>query len=181
MQKLAKLILKLLGWTCVANVPDFKKSILVVAPHTSNLDFLMGELGYTSIGRKANFVIKKEWMKGPIGWLLLKLGGIPVDRKKASRFTDQIADLYNSRDVFNMAITPEGTRKRNPKWKKGFYHIAIKANVPIVLVKIDYAKKEMSLFEVFQPTGDEAADIRAVQEKFRGTGAKHPENFSTGD
>jgi len=181
MQRLAQFFLTLFGWTYSAVTPDFKKCVLVVAPHTSNWDFLWGKLGYTAMGRNANFVIKKEWMIWPIGGILRKLGGIPVDRTKISHFTDQIAEIYHSREVFNIAITPEGTRKRNPRWKRGFYHIAVKANVPIVLVKIDYGQKHMSLFDVFTPTGDESADVKAIQEKFRGAVAKHPENFSTGD
>jgi 1-acyl-sn-glycerol-3-phosphate acyltransferase len=180
MQKFARFILRLIGWKCSANTPDFKKCVLVVAPHTSNWDFFMGKLGYAALGRNANFVIKQEWMVWPFKKIIRKLGGIPVDRSKVSHFTDHMADMYRSREVFNLAITPEGTRKRNPKWKRGFYHIAVKANVPIVLVKIDYAKKHMSLFDVFTPTGDESADIRAIQLKFKGAGAKHPENFSIG-
>jgi 1-acyl-sn-glycerol-3-phosphate acyltransferase len=148
-----------------------------VAPHTSNWDFVMGKVGYTALGRNANFVIKKEWMKGLPGWLLAKMGGIGVDRSKPSFFTDYMAKMYKSRAKCNVAITPEGTRKPNPKWKKGFYHIAVKAEVPIVLVKIDYGKKLLSVFEVFEPTGDEQADIFAIQQKYTGVTACHPENF----
>jgi 1-acyl-sn-glycerol-3-phosphate acyltransferase len=177
MQKLCQLILRLLGWKYEAKTPNFNKCVLAVAPHTSNCDFFMGKIAYTALGRNANFVIKKEWMFWPVGIILRKLGGIPIDRSKSSHFTDQITDLFLSREVFNIAITPEGTRKRNPKWKRGFYVIAQKAKVPIVLVKIDYAKKEMSLFDVFIPTGDEHTDIEAIKQKFKGVGAKHPENF----
>jgi 1-acyl-sn-glycerol-3-phosphate acyltransferase len=181
MQKFAQLLLKLMGWKCEAFTPDFDKCILVVAPHTSNIDFLMGEIGYTAIGRKANFVIKKEWVDGPFGFLIKKLGGIGVNRIKVSHFTDQIAEIFRTQDKFCLAITPEGTRKKNPKWRKGFYHIAMKAQVPIVLVKIDYGKKYMSLFEVFTPTGDEHADIKAIQQRFKDATAKHPDQFSIGE
>lgn len=181
MKKTAQLLLKLMGWKCEALTPDFDKSILLVAPHTSNWDFIMGKLGYTALGRNANFVIKREWTKGLFGPLIKSLGGIGVDRSKANRFTDQIADLFKTSKTFNLAITPEGTRKRTTKWKKGFYHIALKAEVPIVLVRIDYGKKEMSLFEVFHPTGDEHADMKTVQQKYKGVTAKHPSQFSIGD
>lgn len=176
-QSLCKGILKISGWKWDAPVPDLDKCIFCVAPHTSNWDFIMGKIAYTAMGRNANFVIKKEWLKGPIGKLLTDLGGIGVDRSKPSQFTDQMAELYRTRKKFNLAITPEGTRKANPKWKKGFYHIAVKAQVPIVLVKIDYAKKEMSFFEIFTPTGDEQADIFAIQQRYVGVTAKHPEKF----
>jgi 1-acyl-sn-glycerol-3-phosphate acyltransferase len=177
-QNLCKAILKIAGWKCTASVPNFDKCILVVAPHTSNWDFVMGKLGYTAMGRNANFVIKQEWLKGPLGWMLKKIGGVGVDRSKASHFTDQIAEVYKNSERFSIAITPEGTRKRNPKWKKGFYHIAMKANVPIVLVKIDYGKKELNLFQVFEPTGDEHADLRSIQQLYKGTVAKHPAQFA---
>ena len=176
-QGLCKGILRLFGWKWDAKVPNLDKCIVCVAPHTSNWDFIMGKLGYTALGRNANFVIKQEWMKGFPGWVLAKLGGIGVDRGKPSSFTDHMAELYRTREKFNLAITPEGTRKPNPKWKKGFYHIAMKANVPINLVRIDYKKKEMCVFDVFVPTGDEQADIFAIQQKYVGVTACHPENF----
>ncbi|NLE31819.1 MAG: acyltransferase [Bacteroidales bacterium] len=181
MQGIARFMLKVCGWTCSAHTPDYKKSVLVVAPHTSNWDFVWGKLGYTALGRNANFVIKQEWINVPVlGYLLKKMGGIPVDRSKVSHFTDHIAELYRQREAFNVAITPEGTRKRNPRWKRGFYHIAIKAQVPIILVTIDYGKKHMSLSAEFTPTGDEHADIKAVMNHFKDITPKHPENFSIG-
>lgn len=180
MQSFARFLLKLIGWKFEIKTPNFKKSIIVVAPHTSNWDFIIGEIGYAAMGRTANFVIKKEWMFWPLGILFKKLGGIPVDRKRAGNFTDKIAEIYNKSEVFNLAITPEGTRKRVTRWKKGFYIIAQKANIPIVLTKMDYEKKEISMFEVFTPTGDLNADMETIKMKFQGVTAKHPENFSIG-
>jgi 1-acyl-sn-glycerol-3-phosphate acyltransferase len=180
-KKIAQLILSIMGWKIEALTPDFDKCILLVAPHTSNWDFLLGKLGYAAIGRKANFVIKKEWMVGLAGIIFRKLGGIGVDRHNPSHFTDYIADIFRSEKAFRLAITPEGTRKRNPRWKKGFYHIAIKAQVPIVLVKMDYKEKRMSLFDVFTPTGNEAEDIKAVKLRYKGATGKHPDQFSIGD
>jgi 1-acyl-sn-glycerol-3-phosphate acyltransferase len=176
-QKLCQGLLKMAGWKWEALAPELDKTVLVVAPHTSNWDFIVGKLGYTAMGRYANFVIKKEWMRGPIGWLMDKMGGIGVDRSKAAHFTDAMAELYQTRDRFCLAITPEGTRKANPKWKKGFYHIAMKAGVPLTLVRIDYGTKTISLFQIVEPTGNEQADIRAIQELYRGATAKHPKQF----
>ncbi|HET9571228.1 MAG TPA: 1-acyl-sn-glycerol-3-phosphate acyltransferase [Bacteroidales bacterium] len=176
-QGLCKGILRLIGWKWDSSIPDLDKCVICVAPHTSNWDFVMGKLAYTALGRNANFVIKQEWMRGPIGKLMSKLGGIGVDRNKPSMFTDQMAELYRTRSKFNLAITPEGTRKANPKWKKGFYHIAMKAQVPIALVKIDYGNKQMSIFELFTPTGNEQEDIFAIQQKYMGVKGKHPEKF----
>lgn len=176
-QSLSRGILRIFGWKWEALVPDLDKCVVCVAPHTSNWDFFLGLLGYTALGRFSNFVIKQEWMKGLPGYLFTKVGGIGVDRSKPSFFTDHMAELYRTRTKFNLAITPEGTRKATPKWKKGFYHIAVKANVPINLVSIDYAKKEMKVFDVFIPTGDEQADIFAIQQKYVGVTALHPEKF----
>lgn len=182
MQKLAQFILRLTGWKYEITVPDFKQAVIVVAPHTSNWDFILGKLGYTALGRFAHFAIKKEWVTAPlVGPLIKKMGGIPVDRSKASHFTDQIAAEFTKDPNFCIAITPEGTRKRVTRWKRGFYHIAVKAGVPIVLVKIDYRQKTMSVFHVIHPTDDEQAVIKLVKEKFRGVVARHPENFSTGN
>lgn len=182
MQKLATFILRIFGWKCEVTTPEFKQAVIVVAPHTSNWDFLLGKLGYAAMGRFAYFAIKKEWITAPIiGPLIKKMGGIPVDRTKASHFTDQIAAEFKKNENFCFAITPEGTRKRNSKWKRGFYHIAVKAGVPMVMVKMDYAQKKLILFDLFFPTGDELADIKTVKEKFRGTVAKYPENFSIDD
>jgi 1-acyl-sn-glycerol-3-phosphate acyltransferase len=176
-QRLCQLTLKIFGWKCEALVPNLDKCILLVAPHTSNWDFVVGKFCYTALGRNSNFVIKNEWMKGPIGALMKKLGGIGVDRSRAQHFTDAIAEQYRVRNQFNLAITPEGTRKANPKWKKGFYHIALKAEVPIVLVKMDYKLKTVCLFHTFAPTGNEQADIWAIQQMYIGVTAKHPKQF----
>ena len=176
-QKICQGILHLFGWKWEATAPDIKKCVLCVAPHTSNWDFVIGRLGYTALGRNADFVIKKEWMKGPAGCILRKMGGIGVDRSKAHRFTDHMAELYQKRDILNLAVTPEGTRKATPKWKKGFYHIALKANVPIIMVKIDYKTKTISLFDTFYPTGDETNDIWNIQQLFKDVTPRNPKNF----
>jgi len=150
---------------------------LVVAPHTSNWDFVVGKLAYNALGREGNFLIKKEWFRFPFNYFFKAIGGIPVDRGKRQRMTEAIIDLFSERDHFCLGITPEGTRKPNARWKRGFYHIAINAKVPIVLVKLDYGNKCVTLFRVFHPSGDEEADIRAVKEAYRGVRAKHPKQF----
>lgn len=182
MKKLASIIVKIIGWKIDIKTPIYDKSLFVVAPHTSNLDFLVGYFCYCSLGYKSHFIIKKSWFNFPvIGYLLKKAGGIGVDRKKAKGFTNEIIKEFHSRDVFHVAITPEGTRKRVKKWKKGFYLIAEGAKVPIILIKMDYKYKLITFFEVFTPTGDINADMKCIQEKFKGVTARHPENFSTGE
>ncbi|GAB1415617.1 hypothetical protein MASR2M117_10230 [Paludibacter sp.] len=106
------------------------------------------------------------------------MGGVPVDRKKASSVTDQMAEEFKKRDKFHLAITPEGTRSYTKKWKMGFYHIAIKASVPIQLAYIDYEKKEMGIKEVFIPTGDEKADMQHIKSYYKDVKGRFPEKFN---
>lgn len=178
MKKICKFIIKLIGWKIVVrtNLPD--KSVICVAPHTSNWDLLLGLIVYKSMGRKASFLIKKDWFFFPMNLLFRAVGGIPVDRSKKTSLTEQMAEEYSKRDRFELAITPEATRKLNTEWKKGFYFIAQAAAVPIVVTTIDYAKKEVDFKAVFHPTGDVDADIEEIKSYYKDVTAKHPEYFS---
>ncbi|MCP9611793.1 lysophospholipid acyltransferase family protein [Coprobacter tertius] len=177
-KKFARFLLNLFGWKTVVNVPDLDKCVICVAPHTSNWDFILGKLAYISIGRQAGFMIKKEWFFFPLNLIFRSMGGIPVYRKKKTDLTDQVVDQFNKRDKFCIAITPEATRKRNDNWKKGFYYIALKANVPIILAYIDYKRKEIGLKKVFYPTGNIEPDMKIIKNAYDGVTALHPENFA---
>lgn len=171
-------VLGVFGWTCIALDEDVPKGVICVAPHTSNWDFVIGKFYYMSLGRMACFLIKKEWFVFPFNLLFRAMGGIPVDRGKNKSVTDQMAALFNARETFQLAITPEGTRKKAAEWKRGFYYIAIKANVPILLAFIDYKLKEVGIGRVFYPTGDADADIAKIQEFYRDVHGRHPANFT---
>jgi len=121
--------------------------------------------------------MKKSWLFFPMGSMLRSMGGIPVDRSKRTSVTDQMAEEFKKRENFHLAITPEGTRSLVKKWKMGFYHIAVKAAVPIELAYFDYAKKEMGITTVFYPTGDENADLEKIQEYYKDVIPCHPELF----
>ena len=142
---ISKALLRLAGWKLGPVVEDVPKCVICVAPHTSNWDFIVGKLFYTSIGRNASFLIKKEWFFFPFNLLFDWLGGVPVDRSKRTSVTDQMVGQFNRRKEFQLAVTPEGTRKRVNDWKKGFYYIAQKANVPILMAYFDYKKKPGAL------------------------------------
>lgn len=181
MQKLCKFIFnKLMGWKAVVDVPNFDKCILCVAPHTSNLDLFIGKLFITAVGRKAGFVMKKEWFIGPLDWIFRKMGGIPVNRGKGTSLIGQMVDIANQSEKFHLAITPEGTRAANPKWHLGFYVMASQAQLPIVLLAIDYEKKEVRMDKYLMPSADRKADIRSIQLYFKDVKGRHPENFLTG-
>jgi 1-acyl-sn-glycerol-3-phosphate acyltransferase len=106
------------------------------------------------------------------------MNGIPVDRLKSTSVTDQVAEEFSKHDRFHVAITPEGTRSLVKKWKMGFYYIAVKANVPIQLAYIDYAKKEMGITGIIYPSGDEIADMAKIRDFYKNVTAKHPEKFN---
>lgn len=167
------------GWKLISSFPDASKSVIIEAPHTSAMDFVLGWLGLCSMGIKARFIIKKEFFFFPVGPLIKMLGAIPV--KRGSRDNDIVAkmvEMYNSEKSFYLVITPEGTRKKVKKWKSGFYRIAQLANVPIVITYLDYAKKEMCIVEKFIPTGDYEKDLTYIRSKYTNVTARYPENFS---
>lgn len=175
---LSKFILnKILGWKVVNIQPDVPKCVIIVAPHTSNWDFVIGKLAYSSIGRTANFLIKKEWFVFPFNLFFKSIGGIPVARNKNNSMTKVLAKEFEKHDKLQLAITPEGTRKPVKEWKKGFYFIALKAQVPILLIGLDYAKKEAIMLDLFYPSGDYEADLIKIKSYYKDIKGRHPENF----
>ena len=177
---LAGRILRLFGWSVDISVPDYPKCIYCVAPHTSNWDFILGELTIRSVGRKAGFLMKASWFFFPLGAIFKAIGGVPVERKnKTVSLTDVIVEKFNSTDKLAIAITPEGTRKRVTDWHTGFLRIARKANVPIILAKIDASAKKITITDTFTPTGNIDDDMAAIKAYYRGAQGIRPENFST--
>lgn len=176
----ARTILNLFGWKTEITVPDFPKCIICVAPHTSNWDFIIGKLAYASVGRTAGFLMKSSWFFWPLGAIFRSIGGIPVERRKDGiSLTRVVAEKFSGCSRMQLAITPEGTRSRQPQWHTGFLHIAREAGVPIVLGVIDYQLKQVRVTEQFIPTGDVEKDLRAVKDYYKGTHGKYPEKFST--
>ena len=178
MKNLSKWILNFFGWKAFSTVPEPPKSIICVAPHTSNWDFPIGKLGYVSLGREASFLIKKSWFFFPMGYIFSAMGGVPVDRSKRKSVTQQMVEEFEKHENFHLAIPPEGTRSLVSSWKMGFYHIAVGANVPIQLAYIDYIKKELAIKEVFYPTGNEEEDLKKIQDYYSDINAKFPAKFN---
>lgn len=179
MKKTSQLILKLAGWKGVVSTDEPIKSVICVAPHTSNWDFIIGKLFYWSLGRKTAFLMKKSWFFFPMGYLFRAMNGIPIDRSKKNSVVEQMIDEFQVREKMHLAITPEGTRKLRKEWKLGFYHIAVGAKVPIQLAYINFQKKEMGIKEVFYPTGDDKADLKHIYDFYRkNAGPKFPERFA---
>jgi len=178
MQKVSSWIIRKAGWKLNITVEEPAKSVICVAPHTSNWDFIIGKLSYWAAGRQANFLMKKSWFFFPAGIILRAMGGVPIDRSKKNSVTQQMADEFGLREHFHLAITPEGTRSRTETWKMGFYHIAVKAQVPIQLAYIDYGKKEMGITELLYPGEDEAADQLKIKHFYQSVQGRFPGKFN---
>lgn len=173
--------LRLGGWKTVNEAPaDLGNAVCIVAPHTAIADFFVGLCYYWYYGMKFKVMIKKEFFKPVIGWILKKAGGIPVNRGKQNHLVEQMIDMFNKNQDTHLIICPEGTRKKTNHWKKGFYVIAQGAHIPIILGFIDYKKKYCGIEQIFHPTGDYEKDLAEIWDYYRSnkiTG-KHPEQFN---
>ena len=172
---------KLLGWKADVTVPDFDKCIICAAPHTTNWDLFIGKIFISAIGRESGFMMKKDWFFCPLGPIFRWMGGIPVERSKHTSLVQQVIEKINRSDKFHLCITPEGTRSANPNWKKGFYYIALGANIPIALYGIDYKRKSVIAKKYLIPSGDFEKDMKDIKLYFKDFKGKHPEKFDIGD
>ena len=173
-----KLLFNIMGWKEILTQPRPNKCIICVAPHTSNWDFIIGKLYYSAKGLQSNFLMKKEWFFWPLGHIFHKMGGIPVERSKHVSMTDQLAQKALEAKTFSLAITPEGTRSLVTQWKRGFYYIALKAKLPILLYAINYPTKEIICTKTLIPTGDIDADMKIIMDYYRDFKGKYPEKFA---
>ncbi len=196
---LARYILKKAGWSFVINIPPTPKCLICVAPHTSNWDFIVGEIGIRAAGMKAGFLMKSTWFFFPLGCLMRAIGGIPVYRAtkaenktedkangvqecKRNGVTQAVVEEFGKRDALAIAVTPEGTRSRNPNWHKGLLVMAAEAKVPIVLAYFDYRAKVACIDKFFEPTGDLETDLVLIKRYYKSLDieARYPRLFDTG-
>ena len=163
---LSKFILnKIIGWKVIGHLPKNEKYIIAVVPQSSYFDLIIAVLIRTYSGLKIKFIGIKELFNPITSFLFKYLGGIPVDRTKKLNIVDEIVDLFKSGKIKILAIAPEGTRKRVEKWKTGFYYIALKANLPILMVSFDYMRKEVKINDKFYPSGDIDKDFIELEKK----------------
>ncbi len=178
---LAKFILRIFNWKIKGwNFNNLDKYVIIEIPHTSNWDFPLGIL--LRAAQKAPhvyFVGKKSLFKWPFGYFFKALGGYPVDRKKSQNFVDSITEIYQKEDRFALCLAPEGTRSKTEKLKTGFYYLAVKAQVPIVMVSFDYSRKELVVAEPFTPSGDFEKDVPIMKAFFEDKVGKYPEDAFT--
>ncbi len=182
MKHLARFIMWLGGWKFVGELPKEKKAVIISVPHTSNWDFVWGELAFLSQRLPVYIMMKKEFFFFPLGAILRALRVIPVDRgNKDSQLVEQMIKEFQQRDTMYLCIAPEGTRKRKKKWKKGFWVIAQAAGVPVYLGRIDYKAKTCQVGPMYRLTGDVDADMAYIMSTYHDANPKYPENFSYGN
>jgi 1-acyl-sn-glycerol-3-phosphate acyltransferase len=170
-------ILKQMGWKVVGEFPDIKKSIIIFAPHTAHIDALYGKLGVTEVGIKFKFLSKKELFFFPMNLVMKKFGSIPVRGVKGQNAIFKVAEMMKENDELHIIISPEGWIRKVEKWNKGFYHMARKADVPIVVAYLDYAKKEVGIKGAIYDTEDYNSVVQKMNEMYKGVTGKVPENF----
>ncbi|MBL7701000.1 MAG: 1-acyl-sn-glycerol-3-phosphate acyltransferase [Ferruginibacter sp.] len=168
---------KIFGWKISGSFPyQYKKMVLAVAPHTHWVDVMVGLAARQHLNiTNAKFLGKKELFVGPLGWILRKLGGTPVDRFSKHGLVDQVVELFNANENFMLGLSPEGTRKRVDSLRTGFYYIAKKAGVPIVPIGFDYANKLVVIGDAFFPGDDETADMEKIIFFYANIQGKKPE------
>lgn len=175
---LGSLILRLVGWRVTGELPDEPRAVVIGAPHTSNFDGLVGISALQALRLDVRFMAKHSLFRGPAGWLLKALGGIPVNRRKAGGVVHGAKALLKGGDPFWLGITPEGTRTGAAEWKTGFYRIAADLDLPIIVVTFCYRDKEVQVLGAFRPGADRDADLEAIYAKLDHVTPRHPERLS---
>lgn len=175
----AKNLLKILGWKLIIPGLPGPRGIIVAYPHTSNLDFFIGMIAKSACGIPVNFLAKDSLFKIPVvGWWLRYLGGRPVIRNSPQGYVKDLAQEMAMAKFFWLAITPEGTRKKTPGWRSGFYHLALETNYPVGFVYLDYQNKTIGLADFLTMTGNEEADFAKIRDIYQGKLGFYPKNMS---
>jgi len=165
-----------MGWKCVGETPRAHKYVILAAPHTSNWDGFFLLLAAAMLELDFSFFGKNTLFRGPLGWFLRHMGGIPLDRSRNQSFVSQAVSWFDRHERFALGVAPEGTRHLTAGWKTGFYYIAVQAKAPIVLGYIDYAKKEGGILpEMLIPTGNIDEDFKTLERLYGPCVAGHPE------
>lgn len=172
--RISRWLMRLIGWRLVYVPPPSPKSVIIVYPHTSNWDFVVGVLARSVAAIPCHFVAKDSLFRGALGRWLRRVGGIPVNRSAPAGFIGQLVAEFAARGTFHVVFTPEGTRGKVDRWKSGFYRLALAAKVPLGLAFIDYAAREVGIGEWLDLSGDENADLERMRRFYAGKRGKHP-------
>jgi len=169
--------LNLLGWSFDGELPNVPKQVVIVAPHTSNWDFVIGILALFALGLRAHWIGKHTIFTPPFNRVMEWLGGIPVNRSTPNALVQTTTERFQREEKFVIGIAPEGTRKKVEKWKKGFYRIAVGANVPICCATINYRSRTIGFGPSLKPSGHYDDDYKIIRDFYAKTTAKFPEKF----
>ncbi|VXA99687.1 Acyltransferase [Flavobacterium sp. 9AF] len=170
------LFTKVFGWKVVGTIqPEIKKCIVIAVPHTSWWDFFLGVFARGILNVEINFLAKKELFIFPFNYFFKWMGGAPLNRGKKENKVDAIAKVFSNKEVFRLAIAPEGTRKKVEVWRTGFYYMALKANIPIIPGVFDYGNKQVIFHKPFYPTGNINEDLKVLHSYYKGVKGKFPE------
>ena len=175
LRRVGRLGMRLLGWRVVGQFPDLPKFVIIVAPHTSNWDFICALFCDLALDLEAGFLAKHTIFVGPFGRWLQSLGGIPVVRSASHNVVTQVAAEFARREQMVLAIAPEGTRRKVETWKSGYWHIARAAGVPIVPVGLDFAKRAAVIGPLRFPTESLEQDEEEFRKFFATITPKHPD------
>lgn len=175
---LARLVLRLGGWTIVGGAINEPKAVVIAAPHTSNWDGFWALTYKIAVGLDIHFFAKHSLFWFPLGNILRALGGIKLDRKRAGSAVKQAIAMFQENDSFYFGLAPEGTRRKMPGWKTGFYRIAQGADVPVCLGLLDFANKRVGIGQKLDLTGDPDADLAAIREFYEGIQGRWPDKAS---
>lgn len=166
-----------LRWQVKGTVYNAPKLVMVLAPHTSTCDFLVGLASMLAVGFRSSWLIAAKHTWWPLGIFMRRLGGIPVHRSAPHDVVSQMVKTFNDNDKLLFALSPEGTRKKVTKWKTGFWHIAANAGVPIQLISFDYARRITECGPVIETSNNIEADMKLIQNYYKGVQAKYPSKF----
>ena len=179
MDRLARGLLRLAGWTLSADVPTLDKYLVIFYPHTSNWDFVVGILATWALRLRVDFLGKHTLFEGPLGVLMRALGGHPVRRGGGENVVSQVVRLIESRDRIALAIAPEGTRKFADHWKSGFYYIALEAKLPVALAFLDAPSRTIGMGPLVYLTGDKEKDLATIRAFYADKRGFRPEQAGT--
>lgn len=161
-------VLRALGWRIDGEIPNLPRFVVIVAPHSSNWDFVVGAAAMFALDLRLSFLGKDTLFRGPLGPLMRAMGGIAVDRASSHGVVASAIGAFEEREQLVLAIAPEGTRKAVERLKSGFLHIARGAGVPILLATIDGASRAIRLGPLFEPTADPHGDLAHIERHYRG-------------
>jgi len=170
----SRALLGALGWTIEGDFAARPKMVAIVAPHTSNWDFIVGILAVFAIGIRVRFLAKHTLFNGPLGRVMRWCGGMPVNRQAPQGLVPQAVEAIEKAPAMFLAITPTGTRSSTKPWKSGFYHIAVAARVPIFPVIFDGGSRAIRFLPAFEPSGDYGADLPRLQALYAGVRGIRP-------